>query len=108
MRTRLGVSMMAVLLTALAFDTASAAYFGVASYQNCGCEDPATYCCDPCHTVMRTRKRIMYEQKQFTCMKTVYNTVCEDKVINCVKYVPETCYKECTYTVCKPKYVHSL
>jgi hypothetical protein len=101
MRTRLGVSMFAVLLAAITFDTASAAYFGVASYKNCGGEDPATYCCDPCHTVMRTRRRIVFEQQQFTRYKTVYNTVYEDKTINTVKYVPETHYRECTYEVCQ-------
>jgi len=50
----------------------------------------------------RPARKSFYEKRQYTCYKTCYQRVCEQKTINCVKYVPETCYRECTYTVCKP------
>ncbi len=66
--------------------TAQAGFCGVARYS----------CCEPCcqmeyHTVMKTVHCIEYEQQCFTCYKTCWDRVCEDRCINCVKYVPETC-----------------
>jgi hypothetical protein len=55
-----------------------------------------------CHTVMKTVRCMEYRQQEFTCHKTCWDRVCEDRVINCVKYVPETCSREVCYTVCKP------
>ena len=70
-----------------------------------------------CHTVMKTVRCVEYEQQRVTCYKTCWERVCEDRVINCVKYVPETrtrekfatrsasrCWETKTrcYTVCKP------
>jgi hypothetical protein len=51
---------------------------------------------------MKTVRCIEYEQQQVTCYKTCWERVCEDRVINCVKHVPETRTKEVCYTVCKP------
>ena len=51
---------------------------------------------------MKTCKEVVYEQRQYTCHKTCWERVCVPKEINCVRYVPETCYRECTYTVCRP------
>ncbi|HJQ78425.1 MAG TPA: hypothetical protein VJ828_00650, partial [Lacipirellulaceae bacterium] len=51
---------------------------------------------------MKTVRSIEYDQQQVTCYKTCYERVCEDRVINCVKYVPETCTRQVCYTVCKP------
>ena len=70
-----------------------------------------------CHTVMKTVRCMEYEQQEITCHKTCWDRVCEDRVINCVKYVPETRSRESLlhglqaglgnqdrvcYTVCKP------
>ena len=49
---------------------------------------------------MKTCKEVVYEQREYTCHKTCWERVCEQKTVNCVKYVPETCYRECEYTVC--------
>ena len=54
------------------------------------------------HTVMKTVRCIEYEQQEVTCYKTCWERVCEDRVINCTKYVPETRTREVCYTVCKP------
>ncbi len=51
---------------------------------------------------MKTVHCIEYEQQEFTCYKTCWDRVCEDRTINCVKYVPETRSREICYTVCKP------
>ena len=51
---------------------------------------------------MKTIHCVEYEQQCVTCHKTCWERVCEDHVINCVKYVPETRTREVCYTVCKP------
>ncbi len=76
---------------------ANAGFCGVARYNCCG------PCCQmQCHTVMKTVRCVEYERQEFTCHKTCWDRVCEDRVINCVKYVPETRTREICYTVCKP------
>ena len=69
-----------------------------------------------CHTVMKTVRCKVYEQQEITCNRTVYDRVCEDKVINVTRMVPETCRRKSAtrsasrcgkpatrcYTVCKP------
>ena len=75
----------------------NAGWCGLARYSCC------RPCCQmQCHTVMKTVRCIEYEQQQVTCHKTCWERVCEEKVINCVKYVPETRTREVCYTVCKP------
>ena len=50
---------------------------------------------------MQTCRKIVYDQ-QVTCYRTCYKPVrAEDDL---VRYVPETKYRQCTYTVCKPVY----
>jgi len=104
MRTVLGVPLIAVLLTVFTVNTADACYCGAARYLRCKpncCVDYAS-CKQQCYTVMKTCKQVVYEKQQYTCYKTCYERVCVPKTINCVKYVPETCYRDVTYTVCKP------
>src|SRR4029079_11839446 len=104
------VALAATVALSLAPAQANAGFCGVARYSCCGC------CCPQTHTVMKTVHCMEYEQQEFTCYKTCWDRVCEDRIINCVKYVPEThsrevCYtvskpcwetKTCNYTVCKP------
>src|SRR6201989_259906 len=91
------VALAATLALPLAPAKAQAGFCGIARYS----------CCEPCcqmetHTVMKTVHCIEYEQQCFTCYKTVWDRVCEDRIINCVKYVPEQRSREVCYTVCKP------
>ncbi len=105
MRFLLVVPLLAVVMATAAVEPAAASYCGAASYRHCasGCSTGSVDGCrQQCHTVMKTCKAGHIRTKQFTCYKTCYDTVCEDKVVNCVKYVPETCYRTCEYTVCKP------
>src|SRR5215216_4340818 len=93
------VALTAALALGLVPAKAQAGFCGIARYS----------CCEPCcqmetHTVMKTVHCIEYEQQCFTCYKTCWDRVCEDRIINCVKYVPETCSREVCYTVCKPCY----
>src|SRR3954462_302616 len=91
------VALTAALTLALIPAKAQAGFCGIARYS----------CCEPCcqmetHTVMKTVHCMEYEQQEFTCYKTCWDRVCEDRIINCVKYVPETHTREVCYTVCKP------
>ena len=70
----------------------SAGYLGLANYRNCGIAEPESICESQVqtHTIMRTRRRVVFDQQQYTCYKTVYDTVVDTKDIECVKYVNET------------------
>ena len=100
MRFLRGVPILAVVLVALAAKSAPAAYCGAASYSRCGCSKVVSDCCEPqqCYTVMKTCRQVVWEQEQCTSYRRVYETCYEDRVINCVKYVPETCFRECRYS----------
>jgi hypothetical protein len=85
---------LALMLTPMGAD---AGWCGLARYSCC-----APCCQTTCCTVMKTVKCIEYEKQEVTCHKTVWERVCEEKVINCTKMVPETRTREVCYTVCKP------
>ena len=87
----------AALVLALAPAESEAGLCGLARYSCC-----APRCQMQCHTVMKTVRCVEYEQQQVTCYKTCWDRVCEDRVINCTKMVPETRTREVCYTVCKP------
>ena len=91
------VALAAATALAIVPAKANAGFCGVARYSCC-----APRCQMQCHTVMKTVRCIEYRQQEFTCHKTCWDRVCEDRVINCVKYVPETRTREICYTVCKP------
>src|SRR5690348_5982372 len=100
MRAKMGMPALAVFaLAMLASSPAWAGYCGAARYGGvilCGC------CEQDCHTVMKTVRCKVWEKKEVQCTRTVCESVCEDKVINCVRMVPQQCSKEVCYTVCKP------
>ena len=79
------VALAAASMLSLVPAKAEAGFCGVARYSCC-----APCCQMQCHTVMKTVRCIEYEQQEVTCYKTCWERVCEDRVINCVKYVPET------------------
>ncbi|MCP3691085.1 MAG: hypothetical protein GY917_02720, partial [Planctomycetaceae bacterium] len=103
MNFRLKITSLVVLLAAVGSDTSFAAHLGTG--EACGVAKSADCCAKPtCHTVMKTRRQVVYEKQQQTCYRTVYETVYEDQKIDCVKNVQETRYRNCEYTVCKPVY----
>ena len=99
MKARWFAPLLAVLALLLAAVEANAGYCGCARY--CCC---APCCQMECHTVMKTVHCMEYEQQQITCYKTCWDRVCEEHIVNCVKYVPETRTREECYTVCKPRW----
>ena len=105
MKRLIAVSMMAICMIAISANTTYAAWLGAVNYKNCGSEKAsfasAKKCC---YTVMKTRRKVMFETQKYTCYKTVYEKAYEKKTINCVKYVSETHYRDCQYTVSKPVY----
>ena len=106
MNIRLSMTGLVVLLAAVWSDTSFAAYWGGVSEPGCQADTTVTSCCakPTCHTVMKTRRQVVYEKQQQTCYRTVYETVYEDQQVDCVKYVQETRYRNCEYTVSKPIY----
>ena len=105
MRSLLTLPIIAILAIVMSAENASAGCCGAASYTRCNTE-PASYGCAKrqCQTVMKTRKRVVYEKQQYTCYRTVYDTVYKDKVVNHTRYVRETHYRTRNYTVRKPVY----
>ena len=102
MRRLLGMSVIAIALIALAAGVADAC--GRCQRANCCCVQT---CCAPqpacaVTTVMQTCRKIVYDQQQVTCYRTCYDAVTEPKTIQCVRYVAETQYRQCNYTVYKP------
>ncbi|MEN1682105.1 MAG: hypothetical protein AAGJ46_21210, partial [Planctomycetota bacterium] len=99
MKTFVGMPMLAGLAIVLASSQADARYAGAVSYNSC---DP---CCQPqTHTVYKTVKCVEYDRVEETRYKTVYDRVCEDKVVNYTKHVTEQRQKQVNYTVMKPVY----
>ena len=102
MKATVSVPIFAALVLAVAPTRADAGYCGAARYSGCV---PCSYNQDAggaCCTVTKTRRRVVYDRQQVTCYKTVYDRVCEDRVINVTRYVREKRMKEVNYTVCKP------
>src|SRR5437764_9661758 len=82
MNRLLGFTLLAVVLTACATQSAHAGYCGAASFKLCSacCEDTCT-ATQSCCTVMKTCKEVVYEKQQYTCYKTVCEPVTECKTI---------------------------
>ena len=78
MKPLLGVPIVAAVLTVVLASTAEAGYCGAARYRCCAsCCDTCGYaaCKQQCHTVMKCCKEVVYEKQNYTCYKTVYETV---------------------------------
>ncbi|MFM7411774.1 MAG: hypothetical protein ACKO6E_00955, partial [Planctomycetota bacterium] len=97
---------------------ADAAYCGLASYKHGGakmttvsfaaarascssCESSDEPSCGAAPSCCGTRlvKDVVYEQKQYTCYKTVCEKVVEQREIDCVRYETEKSFREVEYTV---------
>ena len=100
MKARLGAPMLAVLCAVASVNTASAAYFGAVSYRNCGTVQEGSACGG--HTIMVTRKRVVWEQQQETRYRTVRETVWEKQEVEGQRQVAETHYRTENYTVSVP------
>jgi len=98
MRAKPVVQALAVLALMLLPSVAKAGYCGAARYNGC------TPRCHQrqCHTVMKTVRCVKWERQCVTRCRTVYDRVCEDRVINVTRYVREQRQKQVCYTVCKP------
>ncbi|HCK42747.1 MAG TPA: hypothetical protein DHW22_14065, partial [Planctomycetaceae bacterium] len=98
MRAKAAMQALAILALAVLPSVARAGYCGAARYNGC------TPCCHQrqCHTVMKTVRCVKWERQCVECCRTVYDRVCEDRVINVTRYVREQRQKEVCYTVCKP------
>jgi hypothetical protein len=93
MRRLLAVTMVASVLYLLGAVTANACHCGTA--RHCCCPPP---CC----TATPECQDVAYEEKQITCYKTVYEEVMEKVVVDAVKYVEDTEYRDVVCTVCQP------
>ena len=114
--------LLAIACIASLVNRADAAYCGLASYKHGaaklttvgfahargGCSSCESSASEPscaakascCGT--RLVKDVVYEQKQYTCYKTVCEKVVEQREVNCVRYETEKSFKDVEYTVCKP------
>ncbi|MCA9180960.1 MAG: hypothetical protein KDA51_05885, partial [Planctomycetales bacterium] len=100
---RLYAAPVVVAVMAALSGQANAAYTGAISYQDCGC---VVNCCEvpATHTVMKTVRRTVYEQRTEQRTRTEYQTVTEDKVVNVTRMQRETRYRTVNCTVRKPVY----
>ncbi len=100
MKRVLGALLLVVGLVAGSAGSANAGYCGAGTYRACrpaACTFAGSYC-----TVMKTCQKVVYEQQQMTCYKTVYDRVPVTRRVLCTKYVPEVRQKQVAYTVCRP------
>ena len=69
MRNVWGASLIAVLLTVVAANSADASYCGAARFCRVkpACCAKYTCCKQQCHTVMKTCREVVYERQQQTC-----------------------------------------
>ncbi|MGO8745130.1 MAG: hypothetical protein ACLQNE_03995 [Thermoguttaceae bacterium] len=91
-----------VSLSALVAGTnwAKACACGEARHCHCACAAP---CCPKTVTVMKTCQEVVYDEKQETFYKTVYEDVVEKNTVPCVKWVEETRYRCCPCTLMQPE-----
>ena len=91
MKKFLKISAAAMVLWLLAATTAEACYCGAMRRRTC-CQ---TCCATPCEyqTVMKTCTRVVYETEQYTAYRTCCEPVYEQKIVEAVRYVPETKYR---------------
>jgi len=91
----------AVVLVAMA-SVAQAGYCGAertgCSRRAC-CPETRCGCCQQTCTVMKTCKKVVYEEKKITTYETVYEDVPEPKTVEGVKYVAQTEERTVPYTV---------
>ena len=94
LKSRWSVTSLAVAICLFILDSASAGYLGIANYRNCGIAEPESICESQVqtHTIMRTRRRVVFDQQQYTCYKTVYDTVVDTKDIECAGNCTELPY----------------
>ncbi len=98
MRAKTALQALAAIAIVMLPSAAWAGYCGAARYNGC------TPCCQQrqCHTVMKTVRCVKWERQCETRHRTVYDRVCENKVVNVTNYVREQRTKQVCYTVCKP------
>ena len=83
-------------MLAIAASTTEAGYCGALRHRCCKracCEPAECTCCRQCYTVMKTCKEVVYEEREETCYKTVFEEVVEKKKVPAVKFVPVTAYR---------------
>ena len=103
MRTALGVTLISAVLALVTANTADASYCGAARYGRCSAVCCVEACCpqQTC-TVMKTLPRDRLRAAADDLLQDGLRAGVRAKTVSCVKYVPETRYRECHYTVCKP------
>ena len=87
MKKQLEISaIVAMILLAWAASAAEACYCGATRYAAC-----RRACCCPvtqqCCTVMKVCPQVVYQQKKYTCYRTCYEPVWEQKTVTAVRYV---------------------
>ena len=76
-----------------------------AGFCGVGACDPAPQCSDyveHCKTITRFCRKVVYQDQQMTCYKTVYEKIPTAHKVTYCKYVPETRTKEVHYMAYKP------
>jgi len=99
----------AVIVVAGMVHNVEASFCGASSYSCCpteACASTGNYCDakDNCTTNYKIVKEIVWDKKQVTTCKTVYDRVCEQVPVCGYKTVVETRYRDVNYTTCKPVY----
>ena len=99
-----GLVIVSVLLVmgSLASDVACfGACHGQCGKHTCACVQQRD-CCPPCCTAPQPCPRIVYEEKECTAYKTVFEEVIDKVPVDAVKYVEETAYRCVPVTVMQP------
>ncbi|MCF0234439.1 MAG: hypothetical protein HUK22_05610, partial [Thermoguttaceae bacterium] len=100
MKRFLGATLLVAAAVLTLATEAQAAWCGACSYrwrQPRACEFTSEVC-----TVMKTCRKVVFEQEQVTCYRTTFQKVPVTRRVLCTKYVPEVQMREVRYTVCRP------
>lgn len=103
MKKILGMSAAVMAILFLTASISEACHCGARRHRCCSCETS----CAPAveyQTVMKTCTRVVYETEQYTAYRNCCVPVQEQRVVEAVRYIPETHYRTCTQTVNRPVY----
>ncbi len=101
MRKILALPVLAAILSAWTGNAADAAYSGAVSYDNCGC-GVVDSCGPQTHTVMKTVRKVVYEQETVNATRMEKQVVYEDQTVTRNRIERETQYRDVSYTVQVP------
>jgi hypothetical protein len=103
MKNALVVPVVAAVLLAIGVNAAEACYCGAFRCRVKCCPAVTVGCQMQTCTVMKTCKEVVYEERECTQYKTVFEEVIDKRMVDAVKYVEDTEYRCVPCTICQER-----